>query len=355
MTLEELGYNSSLEIFKKTLSIDSLLVGRVVSEHRERYVVKTDKAEFDTEVIGNLRFTAESRYDFPAVGDWVGFSVYGEHKGLIHVIYPRSSLLERKAAGRSNEVQIMAANVDYGLIVQAVSRDFNLNRLERYLTICNSAKVKPVIVLSKTDLITETELDHIRAAIANRITDVQIVSVSNVSNSGYDEIKNLITKGITYCLLGSSGVGKSTLVNNLLGAKKMKTDSISESVNKGKHVTSHRELVMLEEGGILIDNPGMREVGLTDTAGGMEITFDAIINLSHYCKFKDCTHLTELGCAVLEALEKGELDNAAFQNYHKMQREKMRFETSLEEKHRKEKSTGKLYKHIINARKKNKY
>ncbi|MEQ8424525.1 MAG: ribosome small subunit-dependent GTPase A, partial [Cyclobacteriaceae bacterium] len=169
------------------------------------------------------------------------------------------------------------------------------------------------------------------------------------------QLSDIIVRGKTYCLLGSSGVGKSTLANNLSGESQMKTGSISTSVNKGRHITSHRELIVLENGGILIDNPGMREVGIADTTSGLEITFDVIEELAEQCKFADCTHVNELGCAVLKALEEGELDRDLFNNYHKMQRERFRFEASIEEKRKKDRDLGKLFKSVKSARRKNKY
>ena len=190
MTLEDLGYNTDLENFRKDQNLDSFGVGRVISEHKERYIVKTNKNEFDSELIGNLRFTAKSRSDFPAVGDWVAISEYDENKALIHSVYPRHSILERKAVGKLSERQIIATNIDFALIVQSVNRDFNINRLERYLTICYSSKIEPIIVLSKIDLIEKSELEHILEKINKRIKDVSIIAISNQSQIGLDKIKS---------------------------------------------------------------------------------------------------------------------------------------------------------------------
>ena len=355
MTLEDLGYNANLEKYRMEEALDSFSVGRVITERKERYIVRTDKEEFDTELIGNLRFSAKSRSDFPAVGDWVAISEYDEDKALIHSIYPRKSIIEREAVGKFGEKQIIAANIDYGLIVQAVDRDFNLNRLERYLIICNSSNVKPIIILSKIDLINESELKIILDEISVRIKNVPIITVSNQTNNGYEEIKPLIKKGNTYCLLGSSGVGKSTLLNNVSGKEAMKTGSISLSVNKGKHVTSHRELFILDDGGILIDNPGMREVGIADNSKGLEITFDAIIELSEKCKFKDCTHTHEKGCAILEAIENEELDSDTYKNYLKMVKEKAHFDSTVAERKTKDKELGKLIKRVLKEKNSKKY
>lgn len=355
MTNQDLGYNENLEKHRIEEKLDSFEIGRVISEHKERYTVKTPSNEFDSELIGNLRFTAESRYDFPAVGDWVAFSEYDENKALIHAVYPRTSIIERQAVGRKGQVQIIATNIDFGLIVQAVDRDFNLNRLERYLTICNSSKIEPIVVLSKIDLLNESELENIIDQIKSRIKELQIITVSNQIENGYQDLNQIIQKGKTYCLLGSSGVGKSTLVNNLSGKILMETGHISDSVNKGRHITSHRELVVLENGGILIDNPGMREVGISDLSQGLETTFEIIVEYSQNCKFKDCTHIHEKGCAVLEAVNNGEIDPDALNNFQKIERERSHFESSVAERRKKDRDFGKMIKGILKERRKNKF
>ena len=354
MTIQELGFTASLQNYRTAENLDAFEVGRVISEHKERYVVKNATNEFDAELIGNLRFTAESRRDFPAVGDWVAFSEYDEGKALIHAIYLRYSIIERKAVGKSGRIQIIATNIDYGLVVQAVDRDFNLNRLERYLTICNASRVAPIIVLTKVDLISQEQLESIKAQVHQRIKGLPVITVSN-ETIGYEALQNIIASGKTYCLLGSSGVGKSTILNNLSGKSQMKTGAISASVNKGRHITSHRELTILDSGGILIDNPGMREVGIADAEGGLEMTFDIILEYAENCRFKDCTHNHEKGCAVLAALEEGDIDPEAYSNFRKMEKEKMHFESDALERRRKEKSLGKLYKHIQKQNRKNKF
>ena len=354
MKLEDLGYNNTIKEYRIKEKLHEFEIGRVSSEHKERYVIRTASKKYDAELIGNLRFSAESRYDFPAVGDWVAFSEYDEGKALIHAIYPRTSIIERKAVGKSSQVQIIATNVDYGFIVQAVDRDFNINRLERYLTICNASKVEPLIVLSKTDLISPNDLDTIITQINHRIKDVPILKVS-ILNDGYDQVKEVIEEGKTYCLLGSSGVGKSTLLNNLSGKQQMKTGEISSSVNKGRHITSHRELIVLDNGGILIDNPGMREVGIADTRSGLETTFESILDYAQDCRFKDCTHIHENGCAILEALESGEIDQDSYFNFQKMEKEKIHFESDALERRKKDKDFGKMIKNVKKHRKNNKY
>jgi ribosome biogenesis GTPase len=344
MTLDDLGYNDKLEKTRNENYLKGFEIGRVISEHKERYIVKTEKGEFEAEITGNLRFSSKSREDFPAVGDWVAITIHDTDFSIIHSILPRFSVISRQDVGKFGEIQIIATNIDYALLVQAADRDFNINRLERYLTICNSSKVSPIIVLTKIDLIDEHRTFEILEKITARINNVPIIAISNESQDGYDKIKAIIEKGKTYCMLGSSGVGKSTLLNNLSGKSIMRTDTISKSTNKGKHVTSHRELIILENGGILVDNPGMREVGITDSTSGLEITFDIIIRLSQHCKFKDCTHTNEIGCSVIEAVEKGEIDRASYENYLKLEREKVHFESSVVERRKKDKEFGKMIK-----------
>jgi ribosome biogenesis GTPase / thiamine phosphate phosphatase len=355
MKLEDLGYNENLEKFRIEQRLEGFEAGRVIAEHKELYIVKTEQGEPEAEITGNMRFTAKSREDFPAVGDWVALTTYESDFAIIHSILPRYSIIKRQAVGQFGEVQIIATNIDFAFLVQAADRDFNINRLERYLTICHSSLVKPVIVLSKTDLIDEHRLREITDSIKERIQDVPVVPISNETQNGYEAIETYIEKGKTYCLLGSSGVGKSTLVNNLSGKDIMKTDRISESTNRGKHVTSHRALIILESGGILIDNPGMREVGIADTTGGLEITFDMIYRLSLNCKFKDCTHIHESGCAVVAAIEAGEIDKASYENYQKMEREKAHFESTAKERRKKEKNFGKIMKNYKKDMKKNNF
>ncbi|MDD3512135.1 MAG: ribosome small subunit-dependent GTPase A [Fermentimonas sp.] len=341
MKLEDLGYNDKLRKLRVVNNLSDFEIGRVIAEHKERYIVKTENGEYEAEITGNLRYSAKSRIDFPAVGDWVALTTYDTEFSVIHKILPRLSMITRQAVGQFGEIQIIATNIDYAFLIQAVDRDFNINRLERYLTICYSSKVKPIIVLTKTDLINEQKITEIKDSIKQRIKDIAVFAISNETHDGYEALKKYIEKGKTYCMLGSSGVGKSTLLNNLSGKTLMRTDTISQSTNKGRHITSHRELIVLESGGILVDNPGMREVGITDTSRGLETTFDRIIRLSLNCKFNDCTHINEVGCAVIEAVENGEIDKKSYENYLKMEREKAHFESTIEEKRKKIKSLEK--------------
>lgn len=348
MTLKELGFNEALEEFRRLNNMDAFIAGRIASEHKERYIVKTVTGEYEGEVLGNLRFTATSRADFPLVGDWVNCSEYDDNKVLIHSILPRKTLLERKAAGSKGEKQPIAANIDTAFIVTSIDRDFSINRIERYLTICYNAKVDPLVVISKTDLVSDTELEPVLSSIKKRMDHVNVIALSNISGDGINAIRDLIKRGHTYCLLGSSGVGKSTLLNKLAGRELMKTGQISQSADRGKHVTSRRELFVLESGGIIIDNPGMRELGIADSGSGLDITFENILDIASDCKYADCTHVSEEGCAVIRAVEEGSIAMETYENYLRLEREKDHYESTLAERRQKDKEFGKMIKKFKN-------
>jgi ribosome biogenesis GTPase len=351
MTLEDLGYYKDLDDYRKEHQLDSFGVARVILEHKERYVVRTTEKEYEAEIIGNLRFGSRSRADYPAVGDWVATSEYDGDKVLIHAVLPRRTRIERQAVGKRGEKQIIASNIDVAFIIQSVDRDFSINRMERYLTICHASRVSPIIVLNKIDLVDDAYLQGLIAQIKDRIEPARVFAISNKTHTGIDKLYDAMMKGKTYCLLGSSGGGKSSLVNALAGKELMKTNAISNSTSKGRHVTSHRELLVLDQGAILIDNPGMREVGMAESAAGLDHTFAAIVSLSQDCKYNDCSHTSEKGCAVLAAIERGDLDVSAHENYLKMARENAHFESTVAERRKKEKDFGKLIKHYKETKK----
>lgn len=355
INLETLGFHPQLQEYREAQQLTAFLIGRVSSAHKERYTVLTDQGEFTAELLGNLRFTAQNSSDFPVVGDWVALAPYDTNKGLIHAIYPRRTLLERQAVGKTGEKQLIAANIDYGLIVQSLNRDFSMNRLERYLTICHASHIQPMILLTKIDLVEEALVMNSLQQLRERIPNVPIIPISNATGEGLADFQQLVKTGMTYCLLGSSGVGKSTLINRLTGNEVMHTGAISKSIDRGKHVTTHRELIVLDTGGILIDNPGMREVGIADSASGLAVTFEQIYALAAQCKFKDCTHVNEKGCAILAALDDGTLDEQTYQHYLKLEREQEHYSSTVHERRKKEKRFGKMVKRAVAQKKWNKY
>lgn len=355
MNLENIGYNSAVKKHIEEKGLERSNIGRVVVVFKDRYIVRTDSAELKANITGNFQYSLESKSEMPVVGDWVHLHISDNNIALITQVLPRNNFIERRAIGKRANKQIIAANIDFGLIVEAVTENFKLNRLERYLAICNSANVKPIILLTKIDLITERDLKKIVNAADQRIDNIPLFAISNLTNAGINEFKSSLLKGKTYCLLGLSGVGKSTLLNILAAKNIMKTKSISQSTMKGVHATSHRQLFLLNNGSIIIDNPGMREVGVTDSITGIEITFEKIYELAANCHFSDCTHTHEKNCAVLNAVEKGELDHATYNNYIKMEKEQFHFKATLVEKRRQDKAFGKRYKSIIKKKKNEKH
>jgi ribosome biogenesis GTPase len=344
MELIKLGLTQELSEMIMEYDPEEFSAGRVTRENKERYVVSDGTNEYDAEITGNLRFSARSRSDFPAVGDWVIIKTYNSEQAIIYKVLPRKSLLTRQAVGKFGEEQIISANIDLAFIVQAINNNFNLNRLERYLTICYSAKIEPVLILSKTDLVSEEEINDATRKLEKRYKKIKYFLLSNVSHSGLDGIKDYIKEGMTCCVIGSSGVGKSSFINNLLEMSVLKTGEISSSTHKGKHITEHREMFLLNNGGIIIDNPGMRELGVTENPEGVKSAFGEIDEIGLDCRFSDCKHINEKGCAVIEALDKGIIDLESYNNYQKIIKEQERFKISIEEKHRRDKMFGKMIK-----------
>jgi len=329
-------------------------LARVIVEHKERYTVQSDSGIYIAEITGNLRYTAKSRLDFPAVGDWVKITMMDAENAIILSIFPRFSMLERQAIGKFGEIQVIASNIDYAFIVQSVGHDYNLNRFERYLAICYSANIQPILILSKTDLINNEEIKLHLKEINDRIPGVLLLPYSIENEAGFKALNDTMEAYKTYCFIGSSGVGKSTIVNRLMGREVLRTEAISEHTNKGRHTTSHRELIILPNESIVIDTPGMREIGMTDNPEGIDRTYESIAELSKTCKFSDCTHIHEKGCSVLKALDEGEITENTYNNYQKLKREQIHFSSTVHEKRQKDKEFGKIIKAVLKEQSKNK-
>jgi ribosome biogenesis GTPase / thiamine phosphate phosphatase len=353
MTLTDLGFSDEIASYFKDNGFSDFSPGRVTQEHRERYVVSTGEKEYEAEITGNLRFSASSRADFPAVGDWVAMTIYDSDQAIINKILPRKSILERQAVGKYGEKQIISANIDVAFIIQSIDNNFSVNRLERYLSVCYSAGIEPVLVISKIDLSTENDVAAAIKDLESRDRKIKYMLLSNVTRQGLEQIIDFLQKGKTYCVVGSSGVGKSTLINNLLQKNILKTGQISKSTNKGRHITDHRELFVLDNGGIIIDTPGMRELGMTDNPEGIKTTFQEIYDFSLSCKFPDCKHINETGCAVLKALNEGLIDPDSLENFQRLQKEQQRFQTTIAERHKRDKVFGKIMKNYKKDMKKN--
>ena len=294
---------------------------RVVWEGRDLYRISGGDADWHASLAGRLRHVAGSRADLPAVGDWVLAAVRrAEGTATIHRVLARKSCFSRAAAGRSTEVQIVAANIDTVLIVTSCNRDFNLRRLERYLALAWESGATPVVVLNKADLY-EGDVERWSADIGPVGQGVPVAITSAVRGDGLAELREIVRSSGTTALLGSSGVGKSTLINALTGDSGQEVLPIRDSDDRGRHSTTARQLFCLPGGGILVDTPGMRELQLWDADGGLEQTFADIESVATACRFRDCSHGSEPGCAVLAAVERGELEAGRLDNYHRLRRE----------------------------------
>jgi ribosome biogenesis GTPase len=353
--MKTLGFERYLEQLQSQPEFPREELARVIVEHKERYLVQNNQAVFKAEIIGNLRYSAISRKDFPAVGDWVRISMMDKDTAIIMEVLPRFNKLERKAVGKTSDIQIIAGNIDHAFIVQSVGHDFNLKRIERYLIICRSAGIDPIIILSKTDLVGSEELDSLLRDLTERVKGIKIIALSNINNSGIVELKKAMAPYETYCFLGSSGVGKSSIINNLMSEQVLKTNTISDSTSKGRHTTSHRELIVLRNKSIVIDTPGMREIGVTEVSMGIDLTFDEINELAQNCRYSDCKHIHEKGCAVMEALTNGEISQDVYDNYQKIKREQIHYSSSIKEKRQKSREFGKMIKATLEEKKKRKY
>jgi ribosome biogenesis GTPase len=331
--------------------LDGFSVARVTVEYKGAYKVKNASGEYLAKITGKQMHKALSREDYPAVGDFVTITELNPEQAVIHGILPRKTIMKRKhgdkdRTGEKNETQIIATNIDVAFVVESVDGNYNLNRFERYFAIAGDGGVKPIIILNKIDLISKEELDLKLTQLKNRFSDTDIILTSTRTLEGLDELKAYIASGKTYCFLGSSGVGKSSLINKLLGENIIKTENISLSTGKGKHTTTNREMYFLENGGIVIDNPGMREVGMTDVKAGIENLFDEITFLAKKCKYADCAHIHEPGCEVLSALERGELDREKYFNYISLKKEAEYYEMTEFEKREKDRQFGKFVKKV---------
>jgi len=343
MKLEDLGYNTFFESNRKKLKLEDFSVARVIAEYKGAYKVKNSLGEYFAKVTGKKIFNALSREDYPAVGDWVSIKEQDAEWALIKEILPRQTLIKRKYNNK-NGIQIIATNIDVAFIVESIGRDFNLNRFERYFAIANDGGVQSAIILNKTDLISKEELDLKLSQIKDRFKEVDIILTSALTDIGLEELRSYILHGKTYCFLGSSGVGKSSLINRLLEENAIETKDISFQTDRGKHTTTGREMYFLKNGGIVIDNPGMREVGMTNTHDGVDNVFDEITELATKCKFADCSHVSEPGCNVLSALESNELNAEKYANYINLKKETEYYEMTEVERNEKDYKFGKFIK-----------
>jgi ribosome biogenesis GTPase len=319
MSIHLRSYGLSDRFEREASVYPELYLARVTEQHKNLYRLVSRESELTGAVSGRLQHGADGGADFPAVGDWVMIDRQGAAGGdaVIHRVLSRKSAFVRKSAGTANERQVVAANIDTLFLCMSLNADFNPRRMERYLTIAWDSRAVPVIVLTKSDLCDDLEerLGKISAVAPG--VDTAVCSAEN--SGGLDAVRKYILPGQTVAFIGSSGVGKSTLINRLAGKELLATKEIREDDDKGRHTTTHRQLILLQGGGIVIDTPGMRELALY--TGDVSKSFEDIEELARRCKYSDCSHTSEPCCAVRQAIESGELSEKRFENYLKLSRE----------------------------------
>jgi len=352
MKIIQLGFNNwFLDRIDPTKLIDHQ-IARVITVHKDSYTINNGKGDVSAEVTGKLMFSADSSLDYPATGDWVIAQYYDKNSfAIISEIVTRKSILQRKTSGKNIEFQLIATNIDTGLIVQSLDTNYNLRRLERYLVMVNESDIQPVVLLSKSDLLPVNEIDKKITEIQALTPDIRVVPFSNKDQTGLQHVKELLVPWKTYCLLGSSGVGKTTLINNLQDEMRLKTHSVREKDGKGRHITTRRQLTNLKNGAMIIDTPGMRELGNFSVDTGIHSTFDEIAKLSNQCRYSDCSHTQEQGCSILAALKDGIISQERYQNFIKLNKESAFYKMSYLEKKRKDKKFGKFVKSVMKEKK----
>ncbi|AKG21563.1 ribosome small subunit-dependent GTPase A [Calothrix sp. 336/3] len=331
MNLELWGWNDFFANHFTPYHHQGFSVARVVIECRNSYILQSENAELSAEVTGKLRYRANKRQDFPAVGDWVVIRVREKEKtATIHEILPRKSKFSRKASGAETTEQIVATNIDTVFLVSGLDGDFNPRRIERYLILAWESGANPVIVLNKADIC--PNLEECLAEVESVALGVPIITISAATSQGLEALQTYLQPGQTVALLGSSGVGKSTITNQLLGETVQTVQTVRQGDNRGKHTTTHRELLRLPNRGLIIDTPGMRELQMWSGDEGISGSFADIEELAQQCRFRDCQHKHEPGCAVRQALQDGSLDASRFANYQKLQREIKYMETKQDQR-----------------------
>lgn len=352
MNLNKLGFDKWFLDNTDSSKSANYDIARVTAVNKDSFEIKNREKDVFAEVTGKLLFGADSPTDFPTVGDWVYAQFYDNDSfAVINEIIPRKSLLKRKTAGKKTDYQLIAANIDTAFIIQSFGADYNLRRLERYLVMVNDSNIESVVLLSKSDLITEHERDKKIADIKALMPEVRVVEFSNLTHYGINRVKDMLIPGKTFCLLGSSGAGKTTLLNNLTDDYLFATNEIREKDGKGRHTTTRRQLISLKNDAMIIDTPGMRELGNIAVSAGINETFNEIADLSNQCLYKDCSHTNENGCAILQALKDGIISEERYQNFVRISKETAYNEMSYFEKRKKDKNFGKLCKSIMQHKK----
>ncbi|MHC1790279.1 ribosome small subunit-dependent GTPase A [Solidesulfovibrio sp.] len=345
MKRSDFGFDHWFEGHASALALKGCGFARIVAVDRGSYRINDLGREVPAELSGKLAYQSGSAAELPCVGDWVTVNLYNnDTAAIIHRVFPRKTFLRRKTAGEGIEHQMIAANIDTAFIVQSCHFDFNPGRLDRYLVMAADGQVEPVILLTKTDLISPQALEQ-KLAIIGALTNARVLALSGMTGAGFAAFAQLLAPGRTYCLLGSSGVGKTTLVNRLVGRETFETKAVS-GTGEGTHTTTRRQLIVLAQGAMLIDTPGMRELGLLGADEGLDGGFEEIVALAADCRYADCRHAREPGCAVRAAIERGDLSQERYASYCKLRKESAFYGLSYLDKRKKDKAFGRLVKSV---------
>ncbi|MBN2754567.1 MAG: ribosome small subunit-dependent GTPase A [Candidatus Goldbacteria bacterium] len=351
MTLEQLGWDSRFEEVFEPFRKDGLNPARVIAEHRERYILHTGEAEIAGEVSGKFMFTAQTPSEYPKTGDWVAASVFPEEsKAIIHNLVPRHTYFSRKAAGIKTVEQVMASNINTIFIVQGLDNNYNPMRLLRYAASIEGTGISPVVVLNKSDL--NPDAAQILEKTKELLLSIPVLEISAKTGNHMSELKSFMREGMTSVFVGSSGAGKSTIINSLAGKQVAQTHEVREDDSRGRHTTVARQLYFIDNCGMVIDTPGIRELQLWDDDGKSAPEFDIVLQYAQKCRFKDCLHENEPGCAVKEAADKGLIPPEILKSYFKLKKE-MEYtrskvdEAAALERKQKEKKFGKYVKNVL--------
>lgn len=320
MDLSVLGWD---EDFRERFSVfesEGFLPARVAGSSRSTYRLFSEEGEILAKISGKLRYSCRSKRDYPTVGDWVAYKPF-KHRGFASIqgLVERKTRFSRKVAGKVSDEQVIAANIDTIFIVSGLDREFNVRRLERYAVLAAESGADYAFILNKTDLCDDVE--YAVKKLKSLFEDALVYALSALNNRGLEQFRGHIKSGKTVVFLGSSGVGKSTIINSLLGEERQKTGAVSLHDGRGRHVTSSKNIILLPSGGLVIDTPGLRELQVLSTGEGLKTAFPDIDELSKYCKYRNCAHVSEKGCAVLKAVREGALSEKRLASYHKLMRE----------------------------------
>lgn len=342
--LARLGWNEWFEERVNCGSADT--IARVAAVDRDLLLLMDQTGTFRAKLAGSYLYRHHLSQELPCVGDWVCVEKdpTGDF-GLVNTLLERRTALRRKSAGDSVDYQMIAANVDVVMIVQSCHYDFNLKRLERYLVMVRDGGADPCVLLTKTDLVAPEVLASQLAEIRAAGVTAPVLTLSNVTREGIDDLERTLLPAKTYCLVGSSGVGKSTIINQLIGRERLETKGVSGS-GEGRHTTVRRELIILAGGALVIDNPGMREFGILGAESGIDASFSDILECASGCRYRNCSHTGEPGCAVLAAVNSGALGQEHYDNYIKLREESDFYQMSYAEKRKKDRNFGKYIKSV---------